>query len=85
MITKEFTEQMVKYMKSDRSVPLKEKCKKIGVSVQTYYKACKKYGFEGKISPKLPNFNKERALKIMSACDEDSGTLKCNSSQDGSE
>ena len=82
MITKEFTEQMVKCMKNKRGIPLKEKCKKKGVSSQTYYKACKRFGFEGKIGPRLPHFNKEQALKIMSACDEDSDTLKCNSSRD---
>ena len=62
MITKEFTEQMVKYMKSNRDTSLKEKCKKIGISVQSYYKACKRYNIDGKLGARLPKFDENQAL-----------------------
>ena len=65
MISKEFLEQLIQYMKDERTLTIKEKCKKIGISVQTYYKACKKYNLSGKIGPKMPNFDETRALKII--------------------
>ena len=82
IISKEFAEQMVKYMKNNRSLTLKEKCQKIGVSVQTYYKVCRKYGLDAKIGPKMPNFNEREALQIMAVHDEDSSTSECIPSWD---
>ena len=83
VMTKEFVEQMIKYMNKNRHVPLLDKCKKLGVSAQGYYKACRKYGLDGRIGVKKSKFDMAKALKIMA--EEDSDNEECNSSLDISE
>ena len=85
MITKEVVEQMIKYMKKNRDISITEKCKKIGISAQGYYKAYKKYNLDGRIGARKSVFDAEKALKIMADDDEDSDNSGYNSSQDDSE
>ena len=88
MPSKEFVEKLVTYMKENRSQTLKQNCKDLGISAQTYYLICKKHGIEGKIGPKTSFFNEAKTLDLMkqkatnSSFLGDSSTLKCNSSQD---
>ena len=49
VMTKQVVEQMIKYMKKNRHLLITEKCKKLGISAQGYYKACRKYGLDGRI------------------------------------
>ena len=83
MMTKEVVEKMIKYMNKNRHISITQKCKRIGISPQGYYKACRKYDLDGKIGVKKPRFDLKRALKIMA--EDDSDTEECNSSQDDSE
>ena len=85
MITKEFCEQMIKYMRSNSDLTLKTKCDKIGISVQAYYRACKRHKLDGKVGGRKTYFNVEEALKIMKANENLSDTSEYNSSQDDSE
>ena len=85
MLTKEVVEQMIKYMKKNRDISITEKCKKLGISAQGYYKACKKYNLDGRIGARKSVFDVEKALKIMAEDDADLDNSEYNSSQDDSE
>ena len=49
MPSREFVENLVEYMKNNRTQTLKENCKYLGISAQTYYQLCKKHNINGKI------------------------------------
>ena len=65
MPSREFVENLVDYMKKNRSQTLKQNCKHLGISVQTYYKLCKKHSIDGKIGQKESFLDEETALKLM--------------------
>ena len=65
MPSKEFVEHLVEYMKKNRSQTLKQNCKHLGISAQTYYKLCKKHGIDGKIGQKESFLDEEATLKLM--------------------
>ena len=66
MPSREFVEKIVDYMKNNRSQTLKQNCKHLGISAQTYYKLCKKHGIDGKIGQKESFLDEEAAMKLMS-------------------
>ena len=65
MPTKEFVQEMVNYMKDNSQQTLKQNCKELGISVQTYYHLCKRHDISGKIGPKESLINEEASLNIM--------------------
>ena len=65
MPTKEFVQEMVNYMKNKRHQTLKQNCKELGISTQTYYHLCKRHDINGKIGPKESFIDQEAALNIM--------------------
>ena len=83
MVKKEVVEKMIKYMNKNRHIPITQKCKKLGITPQGYYKACKIYGLDGRIGVRQSKFDSARALKIMG--EEDSDNEECNSFLDDSE
>ena len=89
MPSREFVENLVEYMKNSRSQTLKENCKYLGISAQTYYQLCKKHNVNGKIGQTESFINEEQAMKLMKRkvkfSVEGSGILKCNPSQDKTE
>ena len=79
MPSREFVEHLVEYMKKNRSQTLKQNCKHLGISAQTYYKLCKKHGIDGKIGQKESFLDEEATLKLMNQkvkFGEPSGILK---------
>ena len=65
MPSREFVEHLIDYMKNNRSQTLKQNCKHLGISTQTYYKMCKKHGISGKIGQKESFLDEEAALELM--------------------
>ena len=83
MVDREFVEKLVAYMKNDRSITLKEKSKKFGITPQIYYKLCKKHNIDGRLGSRLGAHNQHKFTHLFSEVS--SGTLKCSSSQDKTE
>ena len=71
-VTKEVVEQMVKYMKEKKHVPLLTKCKKLGISPKYYYQVCEKFGINGKLGTRVPRVCASKILKVISEPDSDS-------------
>ena len=65
MLSKEFVETLIDYMKNNREQTLKENCKYLGISAQTYYQFCKKNDLDGRIGQKKSFINEEQATKLM--------------------
>ena len=93
MSDKEFVEKLVAYMKADRSLTLKEKCKKFDITPQIYYGLCRKHNIDGKLGSRLGKHNQDKFMHIISDFFENednhseasSSILKCNPSQDTTE
>ena len=88
MADREFVEKLAAYMKADRSLTLKEKCKKFGITSQIYYNLCRKHGIDGKLGSRLGKHNQHKFVHIIRDFFENeasSSILKCNSSQDTTE
>ena len=84
MTSKAFVESLVEYMKDNRHQTLKQNCKYLGISSQTYYQLCKKHGINGKIGQKASFINEEATMRLMKVkpLQKCSDTLQCNSSED---
>ena len=65
MPSKEFVETLIDYMKNNREQTLKENCRYLGISAQTYYQFCKKHDLDGKIGQKNSFINEEQVTKLM--------------------
>ena len=80
MPSKEFVENLIDYMKNNRENTLKENCKYLGISAQTYYHFCRKHNLDGKIGQKKSFIDEKEAIKLMKQkvkfSDKKSGILK---------
>ena len=65
MPSREFVENLIDYMKNNREQTLKENCKYLGISAQTYYKFCKKHNLDGRIGQKESFINEGEAIRLM--------------------
>ena len=77
---KEFVQKLAAYMKNDRSLTLKEKCKKFDITPQIYYKLCQKHNIDGRLGSRLGAHNQDKFMHIFEEVSSD--TLKCSPSQD---
>ena len=53
MSTKEFVEKLAAYMKANRSLTMKQKCKIFDITPRIYYGLCKKHGVDGRKKKKI--------------------------------
>ena len=66
MSTKEFVEKLAAYMKANRSLTMKEKCKIFDITPQIYYNLCKRHGVDGRIKSRLGAHNQDKFMHIIS-------------------
>ena len=93
MADQDFVERLAYYMKNERSLTMKEKCDKFGISPQTYYRLCKKHGIDGRVGSRLNAHNQDKFMHIFedfakkeaSLSEANSSTSRCTSSQDGTQ
>ena len=66
VLSKKFVTDMIEYMRDNRHMTIEEKCKTLGISVPGYYKACKRYGLNGKMNTKeRSRVDVQAAQKVM--------------------
>ena len=82
MSSRDFVEKLVAYLKENRSKTLKEKCKDLGLTAQTYYLICKRHRIDGRIGPKTSIHNEKETLELMNNILGSSNTSGCTPSRD---
>ena len=65
VMNKEFVMEMIDYMKNTKDMTVAEKCKALGISIPGYYKACQRFGLDGKIREGRSHVDMNEARKVM--------------------
>ena len=88
VMNKDFVMEMITYMKDNRDMTVAEKCKALGISIPGYYKACRRFGLDGKIRQGRSQVDMDNARRVMAYARKlksDSSTLICTQAQDSLE
>ena len=67
MSSRDFAEKLAAHMKTHRQKTLRQKCREIGISVQTSYAICRIHGVDSKIGPRTGARDEKEIIELIEA------------------